>query len=108
MARIAIQTVNAGAVMRYFRTESDEVYEQTRVTLDAAWGFPDEATKTRTCFSPASEGVRDGEGRLLLAVHDEFATYSVAVDLLPQLLASGLVEEIDAATYRAVVNPTVG
>jgi len=91
--------------MRYFRTAVDEVYEQARVTLDAAWGFPDEPTKTRTCFSPAAEGFRDGEGRLILAIHDEFATYSVAVDLLPELLAAGLVEEIDAATYHAVVNP---
>jgi hypothetical protein len=91
--------------MRYFRTASDEVYEQTRVTLDAAWGFPDAPTKTRTCFSPAAEGIRDGQGRLRLAVNDEFCTYSVAVDLLPQLLAAGMVEEIDAATYHAVVNP---
>lgn len=91
--------------MRYFRASSDEVYEQARLTLDAAWGFPDEATKTRTCFTPAAEGVRDQDGRLLLAVHDEFATYSVAVDMLPQLLASGLVEEIDVATYDAAANP---
>jgi hypothetical protein len=40
-----------------------------------------------------------------LAVNDEFCEYSVAVDLLPQLLASGAVDEIDAATYHAVVNP---
>ena len=29
---------------------------------------------------------------------------SVAAEMLPQLLASGAVEEIDAATYRAAVN----
>jgi hypothetical protein len=91
--------------MRYFRADSDDVYEQVRAMLDSAWGFPDEATKTRTCFSPATEGIRDGNGRLMLSVHDEFTTYSVAVDLLPQLLSSGLVEEIEATTYHSVVNP---
>ena len=89
--------------MRFFRTSSDAVYEQARLTFDAAWGFPDEATKTQTCFSPASEGFRDHQGRLLLAVHDEFCTYSVAVDLLPEMLASGAVEEIDAVTDQAAM-----
>jgi hypothetical protein len=37
-------------------------------------------------------------------VDDEFCEYSVAVDLLPQLLAAGMVEEIEAAAYYAVVN----
>jgi hypothetical protein len=38
-----------------------------------------------------------------LAVNDEFCTYSVAVELLPQLLAGGHVEEITEAEYRAAV-----
>jgi hypothetical protein len=36
-----------------------------------------------------------------LAVHDEFATWEPAATLLPQLLASGAVEEISEAAYRA-------
>jgi len=87
--------------MRYFRTDSDEVYEQARLTLDAAWGHE----PPKTCIQPAATAPRDSQGRIVLAVNDEFATYSVAVDLLPQLLASGVVEEIDAATYHAAVHP---
>ena len=91
--------------VRYFRTASDEIYEQARLTLDAAWGHPNDATQTLTCIDPATRAPRDSQGRVVLAVNDEFTTYSVAVDLLPQLLASGLVEEIDAATYHAAANP---
>jgi hypothetical protein len=87
--------------VRYFRTASDAVYEQVRLTLDAAWGHPNEATKTVTCIDPAAVASRDPQGRIVLAVDDAFCEYSVAVDLLPQLLASGVVEEIDAATYRS-------
>ena len=89
--------------MRHFRSASDAVYEQARLTLDAAWGHPNEATKTVTCFDPAAVAPRDAQGRIVLAVNDEFCAYPVAVDLLPQMLASGSVEEIDAATYRAAV-----
>jgi hypothetical protein len=88
--------------MRYFLTDSDEVYEQARLTLDSAWGHPSPDGKTLTCIEPASVAPRDAQGRIVLAVQDEFCEYSVAVDLLPQLLASGLVDEIDAAAYHAV------
>ena len=87
--------------MRYFRTASDEVYEQTRLTLDVAWGHPNAVTKTITCIDPAAVAPRDQQGRIILAVDDAFCEYSVAVDMLPQLLASGVVEEIDRATYVA-------
>lgn len=89
--------------MRYFRSASDAVYEQARLTLDAAWGHPNEATKTVTCIDPAAVAPRDAQGRIVLAVNDEFCGYSVAAELLPQLLASGAVEEIDRETYRAAV-----
>ncbi len=87
--------------VRYFRTASHEVYEQARLTLDAAWGHPNAATKTVTCIDPAAVAPRDPQGRIVLAVDDAFCEYSVAVDLLPQLLASGVVEEISRATYLA-------
>ena len=91
--------------MRYFRAQSDAVYEQARLTLDAAWGFPSPDGRTLTCIEPAATAPRDAQGRIVLAVNDEFTTYSVAVELLPQLLASGAVEEIDAATYQAATQP---
>lgn len=89
--------------MRYFRTASDEVYEQARLTLDAAWGHPNTATKTVTCIDPAHVAPRDAQARIVLAVNDEFCQYEAAAAMLPQLLATGAVEEIDAATYRAAV-----
>jgi hypothetical protein len=89
--------------MRYFRTTSDAVYEQARLTLDAAWGH----VAPTTCIEPAATAPRDLQGRIVLAVNDEFCAYSVAAELLPQLIASGAVEEIDAETYMAAVNPPV-
>lgn len=88
--------------VRYFRSAA-AVYEQARATLDAAWGLPND-TGTVTCIEPAQSAPRDAQGLVVLAVNDEFCTYSVAVDLLPQLLASGAVEEIDREAYMAAVS----
>ena len=90
--------------MRYFRTAGDDVYEQARLTLDAAWGHPNEATKTVTCIDPAAVAPRDAQGRILLAVSEAFCQFTVAADLLPQFLAAGVVEEIDEATYLEAFN----
>jgi hypothetical protein len=38
-------------------------------------------------------------------VNDEFATWEPASTLLPQLIASGAVEEITEAEYRAAMLP---
>jgi hypothetical protein len=89
--------------MRYFRTDSDAVYEQARITLDAAWGHPTPDGHTVTCIQPAATAPRDSAGRIVLAVDDGFCEYTVAVDLLPQLLASGTVVEIAAAEYLAAI-----
>jgi len=89
--------------MRYFRTTSDAVYEQARTTLDAAWGH----VAPTTCIESAATAPRDSQGRIVLAVNDEFCAYSVAAELLPQLIASGAVEEIDDAAYMAAVSQPV-
>jgi hypothetical protein len=90
---------------RYFRTADGDLYESIRLQLDAAWGHPTPDGRTLTCFDPASVAPRDEDGRILLAVREEFATWEPAATLLPQLLASGAVVEITEADYRAVVNP---
>lgn len=87
--------------MRYFRATA-AVYEQARAALDTAWGLPND-TGTVTCIEPAATAPRDAQGQVVLAVNDEFCAYAVASDLLPQLLTSGAVEEIDAATYRSAI-----
>jgi hypothetical protein len=83
---------------RFFRS-SAEVYEQVRAALDVAWGLP--ANGQQTCFTPAPVGIRDDSQRMLLAVDAEFCEYDAVAALLPGLLASGAVEEIDEATYRS-------
>lgn len=85
--------------MRFFAAAT-AVYEQARQTLDAAWGLPNELG-TVTCIDPAAVAPRDSQGRIVLAVPESFCEFTVAVDLLPQLLAAGVVEEIDEAAYRA-------
>ena len=87
-----------GPVVKYFRA-SQSVYENVRLSLDAAWGLPSQGQET--CFVPASRAVRDSAGRLLLAVRDEFIALESVATVLPSLLASGAVEEIDEAAYRA-------
>ena len=87
--------------MRYFRTADDALYESVRLGLDAVWGHPSPDGRTVTCIDPAAVAPRDSQGRIVLAVNNEFCAYSVVVDLLPQLLAGGGVEEVDDMAYRA-------
>ena len=89
--------------MRYFRTTSDELYEGIRLQLDTAWGLPN-ALGTVTCIAPAANAPRDSEGRIVLAVDDEFATWPPADTVLPQLLQGGQVVEITADDYLAAVS----
>lgn len=87
--------------MKYFRTADDALYESVRLGLDAVWGHPSPDGRTVTCIDPAAVAPRDVQGRIVLAVNNEFCSYSVVVDLLPQLLAGGGVEEVDDMAYRA-------
>lgn len=83
---------------RYFRIASDAIYEQVRMGLDAAWGH----LPPTTCVDPAAVAPRDSQGRILLAVRPEFLAFDAVAAMLPQLLASGAVEEIDASEYQPV------
>lgn len=87
--------------MRFFRSQP-AVYEQVRVSLDAAWGHPS-PNGTRTCIEPEPTAPHDSQGRVLLAVRDEFCSFSAAAEMLPQLLASGAVEEITEGDYQAAL-----
>jgi hypothetical protein len=92
-------------MQRFFRTADADLYESIRLQLDAAWGHPTPDGRTLTCIAQAVAAPRDAEGRILLAVREEFATWEPAATLLPQLLASGAVEEIDADEYLPVDRP---
>lgn len=86
-------------MQRFFRS-SEAVYESVRLSLDEAWGNGP-GRPLYSCVRQASEAPRDSQGRVLLAVWDHFCQYEAVAAVLPQLLASGAVEEIDEATYRA-------
>jgi len=90
--------------MRFFATSSAALYEETRLTLDAAWGLPNDKG-TRTCINPVRVAPRDAQGRVLLAVAEEWCGWEPAATLLPELLASGQVAEITEAEYRAAIEP---
>lgn len=89
---------------RYFRADA-ATYEAIRLQLDAAWGHGP-GTGTLTCCEPEATAPHDKDGRVLLAVHAEFCEYEAVVAVLPGLLASGAVEEIDAASYLASLPPS--
>ena len=88
---------------RCFRTSNADLYESIRLQLDAEWGHPTPDGKTQTCFDPVAVAPKDASGRVLLAVKGEFCTYDAVAAVLPQLLASGAVEEISEADYRAAL-----
>jgi hypothetical protein len=91
--------------MRYFRCEAgDEAYEQARLALDAAWGHPNTETRTVTCIDPAAVAPRDADGRIVLAVSEEFVQYPAASQMLGYMLGIGAAVEITAAEYAAAVN----
>jgi hypothetical protein len=85
----------------FFRTANDALYEQVRLGLDAAWGHEPPAT----CIDPAAVAPRDSAGRIVLAVRKEFADFPAAAAMLPDLLASGAVEQISEADYQAAISP---
>ena len=89
---------------RYYRTADAQLYEQVRLGLDAAWGH----RPPTTCIDPAAVAPRDADGRIVLAVDAAFTEFPAAAAILPDLLGSGAVQEIDRETYMAVVNPAEG
>jgi hypothetical protein len=87
--------------VRYFRS-TPAVYTDICAQLDAAYGYPNEATKTLRTLPLAETLPVDGDGRIYLAVSADYCEFNLPSELLPQLIAAGLVEEITAAQYDAV------
>lgn len=85
-------------MQRFFRA-APEVYESVRQAVDAAFGHPNAVAKT--AFSPVADAPIDTNGMALLAVRASFCDWPEVASVLPDLLASGAVEEIDEATYQA-------
>jgi hypothetical protein len=89
---------------RYFRS-SPAVYVGICQQLDAAYGYPNAETKTERTLPLAVDLPADGQGLVYLAVSQEYCDYILPGQMLPELLASGAVEEVDAATYAALLPP---
>ena len=89
---------------RYFRS-TDEVLSLVNSQLNTAYGYPNEATRTNTALPPAAECPHDAEGRVYLAVDGAYCDFILPSEMLPQLIDSGMVEEIDEATYGSILPP---
>lgn len=90
--------------MRYFRA-LPAVYASICSQLDAAYGYPNAETKTERTLPLVADLPTDaaGRGRVYLAVDAAYCDFILPGEMLPQLLASGAVEEITEADYKAVV-----
>ncbi len=86
--------------MRHFRS-TPAVYADICAQLDAAYGYPNPETKTERTLPLSSSLPTDESGHVYLAISAEYCEYVLPSQLLPELLASGAVEEIDAETYQA-------
>ena len=84
---------------RFFRADP-ATYSAVLAGLNHAWGLP--ANGQETAFAPVDVAPQSG-GKVYLAVLDSFCEYEAVASVLPGLLASGAVEEIDAAAYMAAM-----
>ena len=87
---------------RFFRADA-ATYESMRLHLNAAWGLPTPGTEN--CILPADDPTapRDGQDRVYLAVHAEWCDWPAVAAVLPDLLASGAVEEVTREDYQAAL-----
>jgi hypothetical protein len=88
--------------MRYFRS-TPAVYASICSQLDAAYGYPNEETKTQRTLPLVADLPSDGQGRVYLSVSAEYCDFILPGQMLPDLLASAAVEEITAAQYQAML-----
>jgi hypothetical protein len=81
------------------------VYTGVCSQLDAAYGYPNAETKTERALPLPEELPADAQGRVYLAISQEYCDYILPSEMLPQLLASGAAEEVTAAVYEALLPP---
>lgn len=86
--------------VRYFRA-SVAMYQSICRQIDAAYEYPNAATKTERALPAADTLPTDSSGRVYLEVLSDYCQYNLPSELLRQFLASGAVEEISEAIYTA-------
>lgn len=87
---------------RYFGS-TPAVYAAICTQLDAAYGYPNYETRTLRTLPPDGELPRDAQGRVYLVVDERFCEFELPSQLLPELLATGAVEEVSEAAYLALL-----
>lgn len=87
---------NPNVSHRFFRS-SEAVYRTALAQVNAALGLP--ANGQVSAFAFAEDAPRDSQGRCYLATYSAFCEHAKIAGVLAQLMADGLVEEIDAETY---------
>lgn len=87
---------------RYFRS-TPAVYTGICSQLDFAYGYPNADTRTERALPLTERLPTDSDGRVYLAVDADKCDYILPSEMLPQLLASGAVEEITEEVYRSVL-----
>ena len=79
-------------------------YEQARIAVDAAWGFPE----GETSIEPLATAPKDASGQVLIAIramHCDMEPFKSAVE---GLLAGGAATEITQAEYEAALPQAEG
>ena len=89
---------------RYFRA-STSVYAGVCQQLDAAYGYPNAETKTERALPLASELPSDSQGQVYLAIDSAYCDFILPGQMLPDLLASGTVQEVTAEQYATAEWP---
>lgn len=82
-----------------FFTVDPSAYEQTRLTMDAAWPFP----QGETSIEPLATAPKDASGNVLIgirSVHCEIEPFQSAI---ASLLGSGAATEITQTEYEAAL-----
>ena len=86
-----------------FFAATEDIYEMVRTSLDSAWSLPNDKG-TKTCMRPLSDNPpRDSQGNVIVCVQSDWCEWEPATEMLPQLLASGAIQEITEAAYLAAL-----
>lgn len=79
------------------------VYLAISSQLDEAYGYPSAETKTARTLPLVEMLPADEQGRIYLSVSADYCNYILPGEMLPDLLASGDVEEVTAEQYAAIL-----
>lgn len=88
--------------MKYF-CSTPAVYVSICEQLNAAYGYPNAATKTARTLPLVDDLPSDASGNVYLAIKSAYCEFVLPSQLLPELIAAGAVAELTADQYWAVM-----